>query len=137
MIELEPVCSKDECRQKFKDLGLTYNDITEGDILTLVMILNTQIKLSNKVGETSVNTMRLSPELEIRTNEDGTIKHCYLYMSSHYFDNRECITFGKDGFIGFAGWADSGNLKPIIRSFTQWCDVIAKQKEYIKIHCNS
>ena len=38
-----PVCSTEEARQYFKSKGLTYDDITEGDILTLVILLNREI----------------------------------------------------------------------------------------------
>lgn len=30
-----------------------------------------------------------------------------------------------DGFIGFAGWADQGNVNPLLRAFLKWCDMIA------------
>lgn len=56
----ESVCSSDEARDYFKSKGLTYNDIGEGELLVLVMMLNREIKLSNKRGETSVNSISLS-----------------------------------------------------------------------------
>ena len=123
-----PVCTNNECRQYFVDKGLTYKDITEGDILTLVMMLNQELKKSNKAGETSVNTMHLSEKKIIKTKSNGTITECYLYMNSHYFTRRECISFNKDGFIGFAGWADDGNTNPIRRAFLRWCDSLAEAK---------
>ena len=129
MSRAEAICTRDECRERFKELGLSYSDITEGDVLALVMLLNREIKKSNKSGETSVNTMRLSEKREIDINEDGTIRTCFLYMNSHYFKNRECISFNRDGFIGFCGWADIGNSNPIKRAFLEWCDVLVKQKE--------
>lgn len=126
---IEPVCTNDECRKHFADCGLSYSDITEGDILTLVLFLNREIKKSVKSGETSVNTIRLSPKIDIKTNTDGTIITCFLYMNSHYFEKRECISFNRDGFIGFAGWADTGNSNPIRRAFLAWCDSLVEQKK--------
>lgn len=35
-----PVCTNEQARNYFYGKGLTYDDITEGDILTLVMLLN-------------------------------------------------------------------------------------------------
>ena len=122
------VCSRDDCRQHFKDCGLPYEDITDGDILTLVMLLNLEIKKSVKSGETSVNTIRLSDKKIIKHNSNGKIKECYLFMNSHYFTQRECISFNKDGFIGFCGWADIGNSNPVKRAFLKWCDELKKQK---------
>ena len=125
----ESVCTNEEAREYFQNCGLSYKDITEGDILTLVLMLNREIKKSNKIGETSVNTIRLSEKIDIKTNNDGSIKACYLYLNSHYFTRRECISFNRDGFIGFAGWADQGNLNPLKRAFLAWCDELKKGKE--------
>lgn len=126
-----PVCTNDEARAYFKDKGLTYRDITGGEILALVMMLNQEIKRSNKTGETSVNTMSLSQKIDVKYRSNGTIISLFLYMNSHYFTRRECISFNKDGFIGFAGWADEQNLNPIRRAFLRWCDALAEEKEEI------
>lgn len=62
---------------------------------------------------------------------NGTLISCFLYVSSHYFERRECISFNADGWIGFAGWADQGNTNPnpILRAFIEWCDALAATKE--------
>ena len=127
----EQVCTPDEARARFKDSGLTYDDITDGDILVLIMLLNREIKKSNKTGETSVYTMRLSDKRIIKHKSNGAIIECYLYMNSHYFTQRECISFNRDGFIGFAGWADVGNKNPILRAFLEWVDILKAQKEVV------
>lgn len=124
--EIIPVCSTQEARDYFARKGLTYDDITEGDILVLIMLLNKHIKKSNKENETSVSTMRLSEKVDMKKKSNGTIITCFLYMNSHYFTRRECISFNRDGFIGFAGWADQGNTNPILRAFLEWCDYLAE-----------
>ena len=48
--DIEAVCSNDEARQYFKDKGLSYSNITEGDILTLTMMLNKEIKKAVEEG---------------------------------------------------------------------------------------
>lgn len=120
----EAVCTTNEARQYFADNGLTYDSITEGDILTLTMMLNQEIKKSNKVGETSVNTIRLSGRVDTKCKRNGTLTSCFLYLNSHYFTQREAISFNRDGFIGFAGWADQGNTNPLLRAFLRWCDYL-------------
>ena len=125
------ICSNEYCREYFKNCGLTYDDITDGDILALILMLQREIKKSNKAGETSVRTMRLSEKRIIKHKSNGSITECYLFMNSHYFTQRECISFNKDGFIGFAGWADDGNLNPIKRAFLEWCTEMMKQKEEV------
>lgn len=127
-----PVCTNDEAREYFTSKGLTYNDITNGDIISLVLLLNREIKKSNKDGETSVDTISLSKKIISKHRTNGTITECYLFMNSHYFTRRECISLNKNGFIGFAGWADDGNLNPIRRAFLQWCDELAKAKEAVQ-----
>ena len=124
----ESVCTNNEARDYFKKCGLTYNDITEGDVLSLVFMINRELKKSNKVGETSVK-MSLSKKINMTKNMNGTIKNCYLYLSSYYFIKREAISFNTDGFIGFAGWADEGNLNPLKRAFLAWCDKLKAEKE--------
>lgn len=128
-IGFEAVCTNEEARQYFRDKGLSYADITEGDILSLLMLLNREIKKSNKAGETSVSTMHMSSKIGMKKRTNGTIIQCFLYVNSHYFTRREAISFNEDGFIGFAGWADQGNKNPLLRAFLRWCDDLAEAKE--------
>ena len=125
----DAVCTNDEARDYFKRCGLTYADITEWDILSLVLMINRELKKSNRVGETSVNTISLSKKIDMKKNTNGTILNCYLYLNSHYFTRREAISFNTDGFIGFAGWADDGNLNPLRRAFLLWCDELKSESE--------
>ena len=123
--DIKAVCTNDEARQYFTDKGLTYDDITEGDILTLVMLLNKHIKAANKDNETSVQ-LTLSKKMVMKKKSKGSIMACFLYVNSCYFTQRECISFNGDGFVGFAGWADQGNTNPILRAFLEWCDILAE-----------
>lgn len=122
----EPVCTTNEAREYFKNKGLTYDSITEGDILILAMMLEKELKKSNKSGETSVSSMSLSKKIDMKKKTNGHIICCFLYMGSHYFTQREAISFNRDGFIGFAGWADQGNTNPLLRAFLKWCDYLAE-----------
>lgn len=121
-----PVCTTQEARDYFRDKGLTYHDITEGDILALVMILNQEIKRSIKNREMSNSTMHLSQKVDMKKRSNGTITECYLYINSDYFTRRECINFNRNGFIGLCGWADQGNTNPILRAFLRWCDILER-----------
>lgn len=121
----EPVCANNELREYFSAKGLTYDSIDEGDILILCMMLQKELKKSNKAGETSV-TMTLSKRVDMKKATNGHITECYIYMNAHYFTRRECISFNRDGWIGFAGWADDGNTNPLRRAFLAWCDYLAE-----------
>lgn len=105
---------------------MSYDSINEGDILTLVMMCQQELKKSNKAGETSVSTMRLSEKIDMKRKSNGAIVSCFLYMNSHYFTRREAISFNRDGFIGFAGWADQGNVNPLLRAFLRWCNYLTE-----------
>jgi len=121
----EPVCTTNEAREFFKNRGLSYDSVHEGDILILCMMLQKELKKSNKAGETSV-TMTLSKKVDMKKKSNGSITECYIYMNAHYFTRRECISFNRDGFIGFAGWADQGNTNPLLRAFLEWCNYLAE-----------
>lgn len=124
--EVKAVCTTQEARDYFKEKNLTYNDITEGDILALVMMLNREIKKASKAREMSTESMHLSRRVDMKKRSNGTVTECYLYINSHYFTQRECISFNKNGFIGFCGWADQVNTNPILRAFLTWCDYLAE-----------
>jgi len=112
-------------RNYFTKKGLTYENVTEGDIGVLYMLLNKHVKQANKAGTMSVDTMRMSTKIKGKYNRNGTLKECYMYMNSHYFTQREAISFNRDGFIGFAGWADEFNKAPLISAFMKWINTIS------------
>lgn len=114
-------------RQYFVENGFKYEDITEGDICILYMLLNKHIKRAVKAKSMSTDSMRMSQKIDSKYRTNGTLKSCYLYINSHYFTQREAISFNLDGFIGFAGWADSSNRQPFIDAFVEW---IGRMKEF-------
>ena len=124
---IKAVCTRDEARQYFKDKGLTYDDITGHDIFTLTILLKKHIEAAVKDNET-IDSMCLSKKINIKKKDNGAIECCFLYVNSRYFEQRECISFNRAGFIGFAGWADQGNTNPILRAFLEWCDKLGNQK---------
>lgn len=124
------VFTRNEARAYFEQAGLTYNDIHEGDILALVMMLNAMMKRTQKAApETSLQGYwHLSRKITIKKRTNGAIRECYLLVNSYYFEQRECISFNRDGFIGFCGWADDVNTRPILDTFCAWVDAVAAAK---------
>lgn len=119
------VCSNNEAREYFKNKGLAYENITDGEIGALILMCEAELRMSNKNGETSYD-MRMNWNAKIKCNKDGNIEYAFLSVKSDDFQSREAISFNKDGFIGFAGWADQGNLNPLLRAFIKWCDSISE-----------
>lgn len=115
-----------EARDYFESKNLSYNDITSGDICTLIMLLNRNLKKHNKEGKASICTLRMSEKIKAKYRSNGTIINCYLTINSHYFTRRECISFNTGGFIGFAGELDGSNTKPILAAFIEWVDSLVK-----------
>lgn len=113
---------REEARAYFSSKGLSYKDITSGDICTLTMLLNRNLKQHNKEWKASINTLRLSEKIKAKYSTNGTIISCNLFVNSHYFTKRECSSFNSSGFIGFAGELDGGNTKSIIEAFVEWVD---------------
>ena len=64
--DIQPVCSTNEAREYFSNCGLTYRDINDGDILSLVLMLNQELKKANKNRETSTGNMRLSEKINVK-----------------------------------------------------------------------
>jgi hypothetical protein len=126
--DIKAVCSTQEARDYFKSKGLSYQKVEPGDISVLVDFLRDEIDVSNKNGETATGQLKFHQEIKMNTTEEGTLKCCFLEVDDYYFDGRECISFNTDGFIGFAGWADQGNVNPILRAFLRWCDTLAETK---------
>lgn len=52
--------TSEQARELFSEKGLTYENITKGDIGVLFTFLNKQVKEANKAGIMSTNTMRMS-----------------------------------------------------------------------------
>jgi len=69
--------------------------------------------------------MRMSQKIKSKYNTNGTVKECDFFLNSHYFTQRKAISLNSDSFIGFAGWADSGNKSPLMSAFVEWVDTIS------------
>jgi hypothetical protein len=49
----------------------------------------------------------------------------YMTCSTEQWKGRECVSFNRDGFIGFTGWADDKNTKPILEAVVEWVESIS------------
>ena len=122
-------------RDYFKNLGLTYADITLDDLHYLKLLLDEQfIKEQKKRMQT-----RCKPQYWIRVNDakyykgeytpEGKLICAYMTGKGAYFNAREVISFDRNGYIGFCGEADSENTKPVLAAFFEWCYWLENRKE--------
>ncbi|MEB3840525.1 hypothetical protein [Pseudomonas guariconensis] len=107
--------SRDQARELFAKSGLTYSVLSPERMRILRGKINERMVSSGVIGGT------------FRCRQRATIRDGYaeIRCKASYFDNREAITFNTDGFIGFAGWADSDNVQPILQGFTDWLKEMA------------
>ena len=115
--------TNDEARQLFEDSELSYSNITKNDISSLRSFVKEELRIFNNNGF----KMNLIPKMR---NEyiDGAVNLCEMRVKGNHFNSREAITFNRDGFIGFAGWADSRNVQPFLVAFQKWIKSMNKTK---------
>jgi hypothetical protein len=101
---------RDEARAIIEKIGVTTENVTQDQIKLLMGFLKSSFKSSpNYKG-----TMRLKERKPVK----------FLNMKTCSWDKRECISFNTDGFIGFAGWADNNNIKPILKAVGEWVEAL-------------
>jgi hypothetical protein len=110
--------TRDEARKAFALSGLTYAVVTRPNIETLRKMIDAEMKMAALMD----GTYRMRKICRLRMYPLGI--GAELRCKSHYFDNREAVSFNHDGFIGFAGWADDNNIKPVLAGFVAWIDLM-------------
>lgn len=109
--------TNNEAREYFKQCGLTYANVTKDTVNKLRKFVSKELQLC------TVERMYLRHK-----NKDsyyvksGKLHHSTIKVKNERFEDRQGISFEPDGFIGFAGWADSEHTKPFIDAFIKWCD---------------
>lgn len=122
--------TREEARARFAELGMEkYGDLYEADIQILYMMLNRRLKQWVKEPGCTLPTMHLSKRVKVDKRTNGMVRSAFLFVNSFYFTQREAVSFNGDGFIGFAGWADDGNVQPILDAFIEWCDYMEGCKD--------
>ena len=125
MILPEKEYTNDEARAYFKKLGLSYEKIYEADIWNLLAFVSGELANINKTKD--VLPMKIVIK-SVKIDADcGGLNSAFFEVSGPYFDRREGISFNRDGYIGFAGWASTNNLQPLVRGFMHWCKATAEE----------
>ena len=123
--------TRDEARAYFKNLGLSYQAISEEDIQLLLSALSKELELYKNNGEEYSKQMDMKVRKplvkDVKILKRTGLKHASLKIDGSYFEKREAITFNVDGFIGFGGELCEKNVQPILRAFHSWCDMIASK----------
>lgn len=127
-----------EAQAYFREKGLTYADVTLGDLHYLRELLDEQFIRQRK----ELMLTRRKPLYWKRVNESkqykgtfdpgtGILICAYMTGRGEYFTDREVISFYPDGEIGFCSSADRENKAPVLAAFAQWCDWLAGKCEMV------
>ncbi len=111
--------TRDEARDHWAKSGLTYAVLTKESIARLRKIIDAEMRKSGCINGT------------FRAGRAGTVTKDWadIRCQAFYFTGRQAVTFERDGFIGFAGWADETNVQPILSAFVAWVDEIVALAE--------
>ncbi len=133
----------DEARAYFKSKGLDYSILSQKNRELLREFVRKELK-TYRNGQFRMNIKRQNKSKDLRIDENGitffgirakgfnTMAIKGETKEFVHFDDREAISFNRDGFIGFAGWADSKNVQPFLSAFCKWCDEMANSKKKVK-----
>lgn len=119
----------DEMRRLWADVGVGYHGIGDNDLDMLKAMLGEELCRHNASvgGKGSALKMRVGKS-DASWGEDmlgptvygDMLLYGFIRVDGPYFKDREAISFNKDGFVGFAGWADSTNVRPFLKAFGRW-----------------
>ena len=117
------VLTRNEARELFSCCRLSYDDVSENDIYMLEAFVGCELSQFNELNELQMylsHRKKDAPKINVRDKPGNPIESAFLHVDGDYFKGREAISFNSDGFIGFAGWADDGNVQPFLRAFVDW-----------------
>ena len=124
---------EDRLRDTFNE-HFSYERLTVGDIIRFGMFCMDECAKHNLyANHTKLWVPSLLPKHGVRVELIGQgeagfvpiservgIKRAFIRCNGTYFKDREGISFNDGGFISFARWADSKNVKPFYAAFQRW-----------------
>lgn len=114
----------EQAREIWSNAGFDYSVLTVPKVEMLVGLLSMELSTFAMDGG-----MEMSVADKIIWMDGDRTVWCEISVSGPYFNNREAITFNRDGYIGFAGWASTVNLEPFIKAFVLWVEWLKEVAE--------
>lgn len=106
--------TRDDARRIFSDSGFKNEQLNKSDVEQLRDRINKHLVAGD---------FFYRCDSKVKVGESGSGLKFAITCSSDYFDQREAVTFysaGESLSIGFAGWADDENVRPILNAFSYW-----------------
>lgn len=110
--------SRDQARAVWSGRGLTNSDLTAENLRLLQGMINQAMMDSGLLQGSYRASQRFSLGI------DAEIPWADLRCRSYYLEGRQAVTFERNGFVGFAGWADEYHVQPILIAFGKWVDLL-------------
>lgn len=98
--------ARETARRQIWLAGITTDNVTNEQLKSLYSCLCAALEKSDCYRGT------------YRMNRPKDLK--FMTCKTDQWKNREAVSFNRDGFIGFAGWADNTNIAPILDGVTDW-----------------
>jgi hypothetical protein len=118
---------REEARGHFKNLGLSYAELTRDDIEKLHGMISHELSVYLENGGEHAKQMGMKVSKirvkDVKVLKSG-LKYAKIQVDGSYFDRREAVTFSSTGFIGFCGELSEVNAEPILKAFVRWCDAL-------------
>lgn len=124
--------NREEARKHFKDLELSYENITPIDLRKLSNMLESELidYFENGGSHAQQMDMKVSEQRKKDVKfKDGKLIFAQIKIDGSYFKGREGITFNQTGFIGFGGEFSGVNVAPILKAFCKWCYTLGSRME--------
>jgi hypothetical protein len=118
--------TNDEAREYFKKCNLDYSILIKPNRELLRKILKEELE-NHIIDHGYVKhyiRIRKKVKSDLRINDIPEVELYNISCRGSWFDKRQGITFERNGFIGFAGWASSKNTQPFLKAFIKWCDKV-------------
>jgi hypothetical protein len=113
--------TRDDARSAWAASGLTYDALTKRNVTLLQDMINIEMHASGLLR----GTYRA---WGARVWMSGPDKVADIRCNAFYFKKRQAVTFERNGFVGFAGWADDTNVVPIVRGFIKWLEAMKRDE---------
>lgn len=119
-----------KARDYFKISGLTYKGVGEEELNILREMIGIELTKFLKEGDNHAQRikMKVSRLFSHDVDTDKGLVNGFIFVDGANFKRREAISFNRDGFIGFVGWAGTANAIPFYKAFKKWCDLMVENK---------
>lgn len=126
----------EQARVYFNEKGLSYKDITAEKLDLLETLLVSELAAYRNSGDKHAAEMALQLRKPLKKDRKilkrTGLHYANFRVSGSYFQNREAISFNRDGFIGFGGEFSTANVQPMLKAFIKWCKEIAPENTEIR-----